>query len=284
LSAGDLRELLEHIGAGRLVSAQEWCERAESNALDGAVCVTFDDGLRSQFDVAAPVLEELGLTGFFFVHTSALDDPPAGPEMYRYLRTHAYVDVAEFYAEFFDAVEHDVLRDRTRMALSNFDPRSYLIEHPFYSDGDRRFRFLRDTVLTRQEYEALMDELIDRHEIDRIAVGASLWMQRDQLCDLERRGHIVGLHSHTHPMDMGRLSYKEQLIEYRTNLEVLTQVLGTRPVCMSHPANSRSDDTFRVLDELGIRTGFRAVMGGPKYMRLDLPREDCANLLTEMRS
>jgi len=40
------------------------------------VIITFDDGLRSNYEVAAPLLEEFGLVGWFFVPTAFVDIPP----------------------------------------------------------------------------------------------------------------------------------------------------------------------------------------------------------------
>ena len=39
--------------------------------------ITFDDGLRSHREVAAPILEKYGFTGWFFVPSSAISDLPA---------------------------------------------------------------------------------------------------------------------------------------------------------------------------------------------------------------
>jgi peptidoglycan/xylan/chitin deacetylase (PgdA/CDA1 family) len=39
--------------------------------------ISFDDGLRNNYDVAAPILEEYGFTGWFFVPTEFISLPPA---------------------------------------------------------------------------------------------------------------------------------------------------------------------------------------------------------------
>jgi peptidoglycan/xylan/chitin deacetylase (PgdA/CDA1 family) len=281
LSAADLEALLEFVGVDRIVSPDDWCRRVERDALDGAVCLSFDDGLRSQYDVATPVLERLGLAAFYFVHTSVLDAPPTGPELYRYFRNVAFGDVDDFYRAFFDALDEGT-SGRVEVALAEFDPASYLVEHPFYTDADRVFRFVRDEVLGPAEYHVVMDRMIGASGLDRDSVSDALWVRPEHLRELESRGHVVGLHSHTHPMRLDWLSYEEQLDEYRTNFEVLAGILETPPRTVSHPENRRNETTFRVLEELGVRVGFRANLG-TTWSRLDLPREDSANIFEAMR-
>jgi peptidoglycan/xylan/chitin deacetylase (PgdA/CDA1 family) len=281
LSSDDLGRILDVVGTERVVSAEEWCRRAEMDALEDAVCHTFDDGLRSQYDIALPVLEQRGLTAFFFVHTSVLDDPPTGPELHRYLRS-TYDDLDGFYRDFFTTVGESRYGERVAKALSGFDPTSYLTDYPFYTDADKRFRLIRDDVLDLAEFEAVVGVMLDAHNIERDDVARTLWLQPEHVQDLEQRGHIVGLHSHSHPMRLARLSYEEQLREYQTNSDVLTEILGHRPTSMSHPANSRNSTTFQVLRELGVTVGFRAVMGSD-WTTLDLPREDCATILAGLK-
>ena len=42
--------------------------------------ITFDDGLRSHIEVAAPLLEKYGMTGWFMVPAAAVRDAPGAPE------------------------------------------------------------------------------------------------------------------------------------------------------------------------------------------------------------
>lgn len=49
--------------------------------------ISFDDGLRSNFDVAAPILEKFGFTGWFFVPVGFIDAPV--DEQRNFARAHA---------------------------------------------------------------------------------------------------------------------------------------------------------------------------------------------------
>jgi peptidoglycan/xylan/chitin deacetylase (PgdA/CDA1 family) len=91
------------------------------------------------------------------------------------------------------------------------------------------------------------------------------------------------MHSHTHPTKMEYLSAAEQRREYGTNHDLLAALLGTRPTTVSHPCNSYSAETLRILADLGVRLGFRADVARPVASMLELPREDHANLRAASR-
>ena len=63
-------------------------------------CLTFDDGLKSQILIAAPILKKLKLKAFFFIPTSILTERPMLFEVFRFFRDNYYLNFEQFYAEF----------------------------------------------------------------------------------------------------------------------------------------------------------------------------------------
>jgi peptidoglycan/xylan/chitin deacetylase (PgdA/CDA1 family) len=60
--------IIEQIGPKRILPARQWMQCALTATLRPTnVCLTFDGGLRCQYDVALPVLRYYGLTAFWFV-------------------------------------------------------------------------------------------------------------------------------------------------------------------------------------------------------------------------
>ncbi len=282
MSAEELDEMIWHLGPERILPARQWQARAESGTLaPNDLCLTLDDNLQCQFDVALPVLRHHGLTAFWFVYTSVLDGQPERVELYRLFRTLHYPTVETFHDVFLDAVLRGPNRERALEQLDGFTPARYLREFPFYTDGDRTFRFLRDEVLGPARYFEVMDGLMAG--VDAAALARGLWMGAAELRQLHAEGHVVGLHSHTHPTRVGELSAAGQMVEYAANHGTLTGLLGEPPTAMSHPCNSYSPDTAAVLEALGVRLGFRSNMARqPNHGRFEHPREDHANLLKRM--
>ena len=283
LSRNGLDRLVDYVTKGRILSAEEWMTRALARTLkDSHLCLSFDDGLRSQYDIALPLLEALDIKAFWFVYSSVFEGQPGRMEIYRKFRSTYFDDVESFYAEFFRFVNRSPYRRDVAGAVSRFDPRSYLPHAPFYSESDRRFRFVRDRVLSTGCYDRIMDSMLESSGVSLEELSRDLWMDEACLRHLQELGHIVGLHSHTHPFEIRRLPLRAQREEYGANYDFLRRVLARRPRTMSHPCNSYSDVTLRILEDLGVRIGFRANMGLPTFSDLEFPRQDHANILREM--
>ena len=88
ISGDDLDRLLKYIGIQRFLSPAEWLEKLEKNQLqEKEVCLTFDDGLLCQMEVALPVLEQYHLQAFWFVYSGVFEGNLENLEIYRLFRT-----------------------------------------------------------------------------------------------------------------------------------------------------------------------------------------------------
>lgn len=285
LDVAEFTALIDYIGRDRILPAHEWLQRLEKRELSFEhLCLSFDDGLRSQWDIAHPVLEELGLTAFWFVYTSPLVGEGDRLEVYRHVRNVAFDSVEAFYDAFYDAIVAKPFAAEVSERLDEFDPSSYLIEFVFYSDADRRFRYARDEVLGPDRYAQTMDDLVAGVGLDMDALRRELWIDPDAISRLAADHHVIGLHSHTHPTRMEALDSATQRREYQRNLEVLADITGTRATTMAHPCNSYNATTLRVLGELGVTIGFRSNIAPAGGSQLELPREDHANVLAAMNA
>ena len=284
MSAEQLADMIHHLGPDRIVPASEWVSRASVGDLaEDQICLTFDDNLRCQHDVALPVLRDFGLTAFWFISTSVMEGVLQRLEIYRAFRILCFDETNDFYEEFFRTVALSECAEEVEDALAGFQCDSYLSEHAFYSEADRRFRYVRDEVLGARRYEHIMDSLIASKgiELDELATG--LWMNGEHVRDLHQSGHVIGLHTHTHPTRVAYLPPQDQFREYRENHSRLTTLLGEPPVAMSHPCNSYNAETLAILRKLGVKVGFRSNMnGGGPHSELEYPREDHAHILREM--
>lgn len=275
IAEADLALLIEVIGPRRILPAERWLADAIADRLrPGDVCLTFDDNLRCQHDVALPVLRRFGLTAFWFVATATFTDVPPTLEIHRAFRERCFASLGGFYAAFDEALARSAFAEEARCRLASCDVNKYLAEFPFYSHEDRRFRFVRDEVLGPRRFDELMSGMMRDAGADKAALACELWMTPESVCRLRSEGHVIGLHTHTHPTRVGRLVPADQLREYRDNYMMLMELLGTPPLAMAHPCNSYDAATLAILRRLGVRVGFRANMVLHDHGPLEWPRED----------
>ena len=123
-----------------------------------SVSFTVDDGLESAYTLIAPILEEFGFRGYFFVNTLTLDTPG--------------------------------------------------------------------------------------------------YLSSDRLTELRDRGHVIGTHSHSHPLMLSRLSEEQIRREWATSVEILEDILGEKVRYAAIPGGFFSKASKTVLAELGIETIF----------------------------
>jgi peptidoglycan/xylan/chitin deacetylase (PgdA/CDA1 family) len=280
ISACQLREIIvSYRRTHTILSAGDWYAGAVGGTLsNGQVCLTFDDALRCQYDIALPVLDEFGIKAFWFVYTSPLDNVIEKLELYRYVRNTAFEDIEAFYRAFYKTAANSEFDSKIRIGLAFF-PGDYLPECGYYSREDKVFRYIRDKILGRDQYDHIMQTMITGLEIDMEGIKDSLWMDRTCIVALKEQGHLIGLHSHTHPTVMAQLSCQQQAEEYQLNCQKIRELIHDDVVCVSHPCNSYDYNTLKILSDLGIRIGFRANMALEKHSMLEYPRIDHAFLV-----
>ena len=241
------------------------------------LCLTFDDTLRCQYDLAVPVLEDFGLTAFWFVNSSVLQGNIERLEIYRQFRTVSFACLEDFYAAFAVYLHETEFGQAAEETLATYRCDARSASYPFYTEHDLRFRYIRDHVLGPARYAAVMDRMMDDAGFNVRRVARQLWMDDSAVLSLHEAGHVVGMHSHTHPTQMSALAADEQRYEYRANFSHLTALLGEPPAAMSHPCNSYNGETLQLLESMNISLGFRSNHGASAGGMLEMPRADHMN-------
>ena len=83
-------------------------------------------------------------------------------------------------------------------------------------------------------------------------IGTPGFLSTKQIKELEKRGHIIGSHSHSHPHDFTKLTRDEVQYEWKQSYNVLKDIVGDKPIPVSIP-NGYSSKT--VLEE-AVNCGF----------------------------
>ena len=266
-----------------LLNADEYQYKAENRRLaDTDICLSFDDALLCQYEIAFPLIRRRNLTAFFFIHSAPIKGEMNFLEIFRYFRTICYDDLQDFYSEFFELTD-SLFPELIKWARRVYDPETYLEKFTFYTADDKWFRFLRDYVLGKEDYELLMFRLMQEKDFDVEESKTKLWMNEKQIKDLHSNGNVIGLHSYSHPTRIDMLGPTSQEREYKTNLEHLRDLTGEEITSMSHPCGRYNRDTLNVLTSLGVKVGFRSNMHMKNMVSLlEAPRENHANIYREM--
>ena len=284
LNADEFNEMLDWLSKRHsLIGANEYLKKFNEGALSPTdICLSFDDALLCQYDIVLPILSERKLDAFFFVYSSVFSGNPDNLEIFRFFRTNSFTSMDEFYSQFFEEVLKSYNKEFAEHE-SKYARLNYLDAFPFYTASDKWFRYLRDLILGPEKYEKLMFKLMKTKNFDVLAATKGLWMSESQLKEIVSRGHLVGLHSYSHPTKMSSLSYSGQLDEYQRNLEHLQSLVGD-VVSQSHPCGDYNDNTLKILSDMGIQIGFRSSLSTTVIRsKLEIPRDDHANILKAMR-
>lgn len=245
-------------------------------------CLTFDCGLKSQYDVALPVLKEYGLQAFWLLYTGMLNGGVVRVEQYHHFRFVCFDQIDQFYQTFFGNLQA-LFPDDYAAWVSRFEASGYLLWSSYYTHEDRLYKYLRDRVLPPGQFDLVMLTMMEQKGYDVEQYRSRLWLNREQIRQLSDDGHIIGMHTHTHPNEIGALPYDQQLWEYQTNQSILRQITERPVLCMSHPCNSYNEDTIEVLKRLGVKLGFRADNQGLCRSALEVPRIDHATWIQKMK-
>lgn len=84
-------------------------------------------------------------------------------------------------------------------------------------------------------------------------LGNATFCSADALRELVARGHVVGSHSHTHPVRMAVLTDAELDLEWTTSYELLSDLLGAPATVASVPGGYFSSRVARSAARAGIR-------------------------------
>ena len=156
-------------------------------------------------------------------------------------------------------------------------------KYKFYSISDIKYRLIRN-ILEVNEFNKIINKLYRIKKFDPKKILKFLYLTPPDIKKIKKAGHIIGLHSHTHPMNLQKLSFFEQNIEYKKNLSFLKKILKCNSKyinSISHPCGSYNRTTLKILKKLKIKIGFTNSIH-KKKTNLEIPRQNHKYIIDEM--
>lgn len=289
ITAEQFEKMLLFVGVNNIISPDDWMLRLKNNALQqNDLCITLDDSLKCQYEVCLPVLEKYDLKAFWFIYSSVFDGEYMKYEIYNCFAMQNFSSMDAFFKAFFEKCGSSIMRKLESDIFQNYAKKTHAL-CPFYTEYDLKFRFIRNALLSKEEFECINDQMIMESGSTLSEFAKILWLSIEELKWISSKGHCIGLHSYSHPFQMEKLSSLEQRNQYLKNYDHIKQICGDIPLTsMSHPVNSYNDDTIEILKNMGITCGFRSNMQAPADTInpncLELAREDSTNIIKMMES
>jgi peptidoglycan/xylan/chitin deacetylase (PgdA/CDA1 family) len=285
LSDKQFEKILHYIGIKNILSPDQWIAAAKNGELKpNHRCLTFDDGLKNQFDIALPVLQKYKLKAFWFIYSAQYEGAYPRLDIFRRFRYHHYDDIDDYYKDFF--AQTKIIISKKKNKYEDWK-NTILLMAPFYSENDLKYRYARDVLLGPKKYYSIVEKIIKSHGLSLVDLTSELWLTESNLHFLIKNGHTLGMHSYDHPTNIKKLNQLGQKNQYTKNMNFIKKFI-TNPISMSHPCNSYNKITLKILTQLGIRVGFRANMNQKNitdsHKNLQFPRQDATNILRSLKN
>lgn len=223
LSSEKLKQQLKELGRYFTFVSQEEIVAAiiQDRPLPQMSClVTFDDGLRCQYENALGILDALRIPAMFFVNTLPYAEQKAClVHKIHYLR--ANVRPEKFIAEIIKQYAKETGKDID--VLQEFDGASALRQYRYDNETEARLKFLlnnfMDYALAQRIVGSIFVELVqDERDFCR-----ELYLTDSMLIDLSKRGYL-GIHSHGH-LPLKKLSQEALLADLRKCILALEDIV-----------------------------------------------------------
>jgi peptidoglycan/xylan/chitin deacetylase (PgdA/CDA1 family) len=237
----------EYINSDDLVNAV-----ASRKSLPERAClITFDDGLKEQYQAAVPVLEKRGIQGVFFICTQPLIDAEA-------LTVHKMhrLRVTRPPGVFLEQALEVGNKIGLRLDLEQVDDHAANQQYLYDDQSTKRIKYLLNHVIPFDGYERLIQAMFSS-EFDENEFCHEMYMNEDELKTLST-SHTVGSHAHAH-CPLAILSRKELRNNLRRSRTTLERITGKAINLISYPyggITAVTEMVGHVAKETGFVAGF----------------------------
>lgn len=236
------------------------------------ILVTFDDGLKEQFELAKPILDRLNIPALFFINSiNYLEKKVSLVHKIHLLRSQLSASLL------LEAIEKAEFKAMDLM----FSEKEKATTHYNFDDPESAYlKYILNFKLSVTQQSKLINDLFER-SFDSGTTVKELYMTEEQLITLAIEG-MLGSHSHSH-LALGLLSPKQIHQELAQTKDFLEQLTHSKINYVSYPYGSHEACAKPVPDlaaSLGYTIGFsmeRGINRGEED-KLLLKRFDCNDL------
>jgi len=220
--------------------------------------LTFDDGLRDHYEHVLPLLSNAGLSGVFFLITSALEHGRV-VDVHKHHFLTAKLGLDAYRARF-----AAVLARKAPGQSFDVDPAKVARTYRFDDAPTAAFKYLINFVLSPQLKSRILGEIFGDVFGDEEKFSRALYLQWDEAQAMQDAGMSIGGHSHSHQA-LATLPMPQQHTDLARCAELLAARLR-RPAspsfCYPYGKDTAyTDETIASLKELRFSCAFTTERG-----------------------
>ncbi|MGB7843729.1 MAG: polysaccharide deacetylase family protein [Salinimicrobium sp.] len=262
-----LEELAKH---GSFISQEELIKHRGKPFEKNRILITFDDGLREQYELAKPILDKMGIPAVFFINTSNFEEQKVSlVHKIHLLRSRLSSE--------------DILQELKKLqkeSLSEKDKQEAISHYNYDEEQTALLKYLLNFKLSLPEQEKFISPLFDEM-FEEKKVASELYFDRHMLQELHDN-KLLGSHSHRH-LPLGQLSEDLLRKELKNTQDFFLNNFGKISETISYPYGSYQAcrGISEEVEKAGFKLGFtmeRAANKSLKYDSLLLSRFDCNDL------
>ena len=227
------------------VSVPELFAAAQHNENKKCCAITFDDGLKDQYDNAAPVLKKYNASATFFIITATLQGRvPLAHKIHTVTSRIPMNDLREKFnlflaSDFPDFTEYLIPKDRRLTDKRRYDDIiSANVKEAF-------------TIIPRKVSDAFLAKCLGELKFDEWELAKKLFMSLQEIQTLDKDGFFIESHTHNH-YDLSGAILNVQRDDFDADEKVFKKMVGRSPKIMAYPYG-RPPETDEVLHEYGFR-------------------------------
>jgi peptidoglycan/xylan/chitin deacetylase (PgdA/CDA1 family) len=205
--------------------------------------ITFDDGLKEQFDYALPILDELCIPAIFFVNSSNLSEKKVST-VHKIHLLRSILSPDEFGKQLFtsDSVELSVLELQRAKDIYQYDDEKSAI-----------LKYVLNFKMNFKEQELVINKMFVRY-FEKDSVLENLYMNEQSVTELAKRG-FLGSHSHNH-YPLGLLDEEAVTFEVENSKRILEERTNSKIELIGYPYGTIETCT-NFVGEIAKKAGFK---------------------------
>ncbi|MAO35681.1 MAG: hypothetical protein CMP12_07150 [Zunongwangia sp.] len=251
---------------GEFISQPDLLQKIEQPFQKNYILITFDDGLKEQYEIAKPILDEMGIPFIFFVNSWNFSEH----KLSMVHKIHLLRSI----------LNSEIINSRTALKLSQ-EENQLAIKHYNYDDTNTaRLKYLLNFKLNFKELVLLIDPLFHEY-FDESKIFEELYMSKDMLIDLDKN-HNLGSHAHQH-IPLGEFDEEVISQDLKDSQLFFNSLLGHKLDAISYPYGSFSacQKVSKIAKENNFKLGFtmeRALIADLQEDPLLISRYDANDL------